>query len=207
MRLRNRIPTRLLAGFGIMCLLLLAAGCSGTDPQDTLNPQGHIAAVTKGLFMPVFWIAVAVFVFVEGLLLYALVPLPDHLQPFGPIPVLGLLFFRGFGNALPIASRTIRRCTLSFLATPRIVPIPNSYSRRICSNNSTLALQSNESPPFGQCPNQSTRSLEGGPKQTAELGQIRIPKSAAGTRPDGPRRSVNSALPLPHSGVHPAADS
>ena len=29
---------------------------------------------------------------------------------------------------------------------PAIVPTPNSYSRRICSNNSTLALQSNESP-------------------------------------------------------------
>ena len=28
-------------------------------------------------------------------LLYALVPLPDHLQPFGPIPVLGLLFWGG----------------------------------------------------------------------------------------------------------------
>jgi len=33
-----------------------------------------------------------------------------------------------------------------------------------------LALHSNESPPFGLRPNQSTRSLEGGPKQTAELG-------------------------------------
>src|SRR5207253_5844960 len=28
-------------------------------------------------------------------LLYALVPLPDHLLPFGPIPVLGLLFWGG----------------------------------------------------------------------------------------------------------------
>jgi hypothetical protein len=28
-------------------------------------------------------------------LLYALAPLPDHLQPFGPIPVLGLLFWGG----------------------------------------------------------------------------------------------------------------
>src|SRR5579862_1115714 len=55
-------------------------------------------------------------------------------------------FFRGFGSALPIASRTIRRCTPNFWATPAIVPTPNSYSRRICSNNSTLALQSNESP-------------------------------------------------------------
>jgi hypothetical protein len=27
--------------------------------------------------------------------LYALAPLPDHLQPFGPMPVLGLLFWGG----------------------------------------------------------------------------------------------------------------
>ena len=33
-------------------------------------------------------------------------------------------FLRGFGNALPIASRTIRRCTPSFLATPSDRPDP-----------------------------------------------------------------------------------
>src|ERR1022692_3584342 len=62
------------------------------------------------------------------------------------------VFFRGFGNALPIASRTMRRCTPTFWATPAIVPTPNSYSRRICSNNSTLALQSNEFPPLRASP-------------------------------------------------------
>jgi len=36
-----------------------------------------------------------------------------------------------------------RRCTPSFRATPRTVPTPNSYSRRISSYRSTLALQSN----------------------------------------------------------------
>jgi hypothetical protein len=29
------------------------------------------------------------------IVLYALAPLPDHLQPFGPMPVLGLLFWGG----------------------------------------------------------------------------------------------------------------
>src|SRR5439155_9510698 len=82
-------------------------------------------------------------------------------------------------NALPIASRTMRRCTPSFLATPVIVPIPNSYSRRICSNSSTLALQSNESPPIWLRPNQSTRSL----LDVADLnGQLLI--AGARTLPD-----------------------
>src|ERR1022692_2279196 len=53
------------------------------------------------------------------------------------------VFFRRAGIALRIAPRTNRRCTPSFRDTPWIVPTPNSYSRRICSNNSTLALQSN----------------------------------------------------------------
>jgi hypothetical protein len=53
------------------------------------------------------------------------------------------VFFRRAGIALRIASRTNRRCTRSFRDTPWIVPTPNSYSNRICSNNSTLVFQSN----------------------------------------------------------------
>jgi len=37
----------------------------------------------------------------------------------------------GRGNALPTASRTMRRCTFNFFDTPAIVPTPNSYSLRI----------------------------------------------------------------------------
>ncbi len=51
-----------------------------------------------------------------------------------------------------------RQCTLTFLARDR--PDTELTLSTICSNNSTLALHSNESPPFGQSPN---------------LGQIGIP--------------------------------
>ena len=50
----------------------------------------------------------------------------------------GFRFARGTASAN--ASRTIRRCTPSFRATPFTVPTPCSYSRRIASNNSTVAL-------------------------------------------------------------------
>jgi hypothetical protein len=53
------------------------------------------------------------------------------------------VFLRCAGTAFRTASRTMRRCTPNFRATPMIDPTPNSYSRRICSYNSTLALQSN----------------------------------------------------------------
>src|SRR3954452_9431082 len=67
--------------------------------------------------------------------------------------------FRSGGTALAIASRTIRRCTPNFRATPFIVPTPCSYSRRICSNNSTFCLLFNW-PPFPTRP---------GPKQNIRI--------------------------------------
>ena len=89
MRFRNPIPTRLLAGVGLMCLIVLLAGCSGHDPQDTLNPQGHIAAVTKALFYPIFWIAVAVFVLVEGMLVYMVLRYRDRGGRQMPVQIHG----------------------------------------------------------------------------------------------------------------------
>src|SRR5437016_14124767 len=84
---------------------------------------------------------------------------------------------RGLGKALAIASRTIRRWTFTFLATPAIVPTPNSYSRRISSNSSTLALHSNGLPLPGHARIRVSVRCQGGPNQTAEMGQFRLPKS------------------------------
>jgi hypothetical protein len=53
------------------------------------------------------------------------------------------VFLRSAGTAFLTASRTIRRCTPNFRAIPITEPTPNSYSPRICSYSSTLALQSN----------------------------------------------------------------
>src|SRR5580692_6273405 len=80
-------------------------------------------------------------------------------------------FFRGAGKALPIASRTMRRCTFNFLATPEIVPTPNSYSLRICSKSSTFVLQSNEFLRSGCRPNQEYSFVSG-------VGQIKLPNWA-----------------------------
>src|ERR1051326_9214374 len=81
-------------------------------------------------------------------------------------------FLRRDGTAFPNASRTIRRCTPSFLATPRIVPTPNSYSRRISSNSSTLALQSTAASAPGSRPQQSSRSLRWWAKSKDQSGPI-----------------------------------
>lgn len=56
----------LLAGIGV-----LLSACAEQAPQDTLEPEGPVARDIQNLFVPVFWIAVAVFVLVQGVLLVA----------------------------------------------------------------------------------------------------------------------------------------
>jgi cytochrome c oxidase subunit 2 len=57
---------------GVLPLLAIAflAACSPTDPQNTLAPEGPVANRQATLFWIVFWIAAAVFVLVEGLILF-----------------------------------------------------------------------------------------------------------------------------------------
>src|SRR4051812_36297828 len=85
--------------------------------------------------------------------------------------------FRSGGHASASACRTIRRCTLNFRASPLIVASPNSYSLRICSNNSTFVLLSTRASCLIR---QSLRSfLTGGPNQSITGGRFRVSKSAS----------------------------
>ncbi len=54
---------------GLLALALLLAACAPNASQSTLDPAGPTAQTEKNLFVPVFWIAVAVFVLVEGSIL------------------------------------------------------------------------------------------------------------------------------------------
>jgi cytochrome c oxidase subunit II len=56
-----------------LALTLVVAGCASDAPQDTLKPAGSYARDIDSLFKPVFYIAVAVFVVVELLILVAVV--------------------------------------------------------------------------------------------------------------------------------------
>ena len=55
---------------GLVALGLLLAACSPNATQDTLQPVGDVAKQQKALFVPVFWVAVGVFVIVQGGILY-----------------------------------------------------------------------------------------------------------------------------------------
>jgi len=71
--MRVRSTKRLYAVLFIAAAALLSACARDDLPQNTLAPLGPEAERIDNLFQPVFWIAVGVFVLVEGLLVYALV--------------------------------------------------------------------------------------------------------------------------------------
>jgi cytochrome c oxidase subunit 2 len=58
---RKLIGALVLVGFTV-----LLAACTGSGPQDTWDPAGQPAQDQKNLIVPIFWIAGAVFVLVEG---------------------------------------------------------------------------------------------------------------------------------------------
>jgi cytochrome c oxidase subunit 2 len=70
--------TRKLIRAGTAFALIFLAACAKVAPQDTLRPQGPVARSEANLFIPVFWIAVFVFVFVEGLILFAVFKFKDR---------------------------------------------------------------------------------------------------------------------------------
>jgi cytochrome c oxidase subunit 2 len=60
------VRKRLLWAAAVIGLLFLLGACSSEATQSTLEPQGPYAQELKNLFVPVFWVAVFVFIVVEG---------------------------------------------------------------------------------------------------------------------------------------------
>lgn len=55
---------------GLSALAVVLAACAPNATQDSLKPAGPFADKAFDLFVPVFWVATAIFVIVEGLLVY-----------------------------------------------------------------------------------------------------------------------------------------
>ena len=60
------VRKRVLWATAAIGLLLLLSACAPDATQDTLQPKGPYAQLLKDLFVPVFWVAVVVFIVVEG---------------------------------------------------------------------------------------------------------------------------------------------
>src|SRR5688572_9634579 len=87
-------------------------------------------------------------------------------------------YVRTGGSALFTAWRTRRRWTPNFRATPLIVPTPNSYSRRNCSNSSTFVLLSTPPLPLVQRKDGTPRE-KGGPNSVSKVGRHPIANSGS----------------------------
>ncbi|MGH2830022.1 MAG: cytochrome c oxidase subunit II, partial [Actinomycetota bacterium] len=82
----RRIAKTLLA---CAALGLLLAACKNVGPMDALNPEGPIARRQHGLFVPVFWIAAAMFVLVEGGIVFAVLKFRDRRNAAAPVQIHG----------------------------------------------------------------------------------------------------------------------
>lgn len=80
------------AGLGIPLLLLTLGACSGPFPQTIFRPVSDFGIQLNDLYLTIFWWAVAVFVVVEGILVYVL--LRYRARPGAGAPA------RGHGNTI-----------------------------------------------------------------------------------------------------------
>jgi cytochrome c oxidase subunit 2 len=64
------VHRRTLPALGLIALAVVVAACAPNATQSALEPAGEEARKAHSLFVPVFWVAVAIFVLVEGALLF-----------------------------------------------------------------------------------------------------------------------------------------
>jgi cytochrome c oxidase subunit II len=115
----RRTKARLLIALSAGLVLLLSA-CGGGLPQNTLEPAGPTARTIDRLFDPVFWIAVFVFVLVEGLLVYAVIRFRHRPGAAVPVQVHG-------NKRMEIAWTIAPAVLLAVIAVPTIVTIFSLY--------------------------------------------------------------------------------
>ena len=85
---RRGLPLRAIAPLLLLTTVVLAVGCTqwadSNLPQTTVFPASDFNARIVGLYSLIFWMAVVVFIGVEGFLLYAIIRFrrrPDNEMP------------------------------------------------------------------------------------------------------------------------------
>lgn len=113
---RSDCRTKPLVVLVFMALLVGMSGCQGPFPQSTFDPTTSFGRDLADLFGLIFWWGVAVFVVVEGAVVYALIRFrarPDGAQP---VPIHG-------HTALEIAWTLAPAMIIVFIAVPTIQAI------------------------------------------------------------------------------------
>ena len=105
------VTLSLLLGF-----LFLATACFPSDPQSTFDARGPVAQAQLNLFVLIFWVAVIVFVLVNGILLYTVIK-------YRRKPGQGLPVQTHGDTRLEIAWTIAPALVLAIIAVPTIVTI------------------------------------------------------------------------------------
>ena len=128
MRGRNARRWRRAALFtSLTTLALTAAACAANAPQDTLSPAGPVARQEDNLFRPVFWIAAAVFVLVEGGLIFLIVRFRRRSDSDAPKQIHG-------NKRLEILWTIIPAVLLAGIAVPTVITIFDVAAKPVGSN-------------------------------------------------------------------------
>jgi cytochrome c oxidase subunit 2 len=96
--------------------LFVLAACAKDAPQDALDPAGPVAQSQHNLFMVTFWIATGVFIFVEGLIVFAAIKFRDHKDREEPKQIHG-------NTRLEFTWTLIPALILAGLAVPTVLSI------------------------------------------------------------------------------------
>jgi cytochrome c oxidase subunit II len=100
----------------VTAFALALAGCRQDLPQNSLAPAGEVAREIDGLFWLVLWIAVGVFVLVQGLLIFAMIRFRYRRGRDTPVQVHG-------NNRLEVMWTVIPALILAGIAVPTVSTI------------------------------------------------------------------------------------
>lgn len=114
-------PRRLLAAVSVVPALILAAGCATADPENVFRPASELAAQIRDLFAFIIWIAIGVFVVVEGALIWAIIRFRARRGQGRPPQVHG-------NTPVEVAWTIAPAVILAIIAVPTITTIFRTYS-------------------------------------------------------------------------------
>ena len=113
MTAKRRITKYAIALLGLLGLILIAS-CTPSHPQSTFDAQGPVAQRQLDLFLIIFWVALVIFILVEGALIYAVIRFRRKPGQGLPAQVHG-------NTKLEVGWTVVPAVVLAVLAVPTVV--------------------------------------------------------------------------------------
>ncbi len=112
----QHLPASSFLAISLLAFVVIAASCSTGSPQSTFDAVGEVSRKQLNLFYIIFWAAAVVFVFVEGLLLVAVIKFRRKRGQGDPEQIHG-------SHKLEIVWTVIPAIILAVIAVPTITTL------------------------------------------------------------------------------------